>query len=151
MWYAGSMVKVGTPGKGEARPVVTKRSRFKSNWDYYASRSGPVVVVQAATRPRPPAEAPRYADHVLRAKVLGRDLCLCRYCGELLTMKTANIDHVVPFKHGGRTTLDNLVACCRYCNAAKMNQITVKPSPIGHPSDPFGKHIVPSPTRSAPR
>jgi hypothetical protein len=54
-----------------------------------------------------------------RRKVLTRDRYICQYCGEQLTNKTATVDHVHPRKHGGKNTFDNVVACCRPCNAKK--------------------------------
>lgn len=106
--------------------------RYKTDQDYYASRSGPVVTIQEA-------QEPRHAFGELRQKVLERDVFKCRYCGAILTNEMANIDHVHPFKHGGKTTMGNLVTCCRFCNEAKANQITIKAPGIGRASNPFGK------------
>ena len=43
----------------------------------------------------------------------------CWYCGIVLTQTTITIDHVVPSKLGGPNTVENMVACCMACNAAK--------------------------------
>ena len=126
------MVKL-THGAGVTY-VVQSHRRFKKDQDYYASRSGPVVTVQEAT-------GPRHAFGELREKVLERDQYQCRYCGDSVSNETANIDHVVPFKHGGKTRMDNLVACCQFCNKAKANQVTIKAPGIGHVSDPFGRRL----------
>jgi hypothetical protein len=40
----------------------------------------------------------------------------CFYCG---TTRRVGIDHVVPMVLGGANARDNLVACCRSCNASK--------------------------------
>lgn len=66
---------------------------------------------------------PRYGTKQQRLYVLKRDHYQCRYCGAKVTMRTANLDHVRPFRHGGTTSVDNLVACCRACNKAKGNNI----------------------------
>ncbi len=67
-------------------------------------------------------DLPRFGTHQQRIYVLGRDGYQCRYCGRAITMESANLDHVSPFKHGGQTSVDNLVASCQECNKAKGNQ-----------------------------
>jgi hypothetical protein len=54
-----------------------------------------------------------------RRKVLTRDRYLCQYCGCQLTNKTATVDHVISRSRGGKNTFENVVACCRPCNAKK--------------------------------
>lgn len=56
-----------------------------------------------------------------RRIVLLRDRGHCKYCYEVLTMKTLTIDHVVPVSAGGTDAFKNLVACCKYCNKLKGN------------------------------
>lgn len=51
----------------------------------------------------------------VRARILVRDECLCRYCGDWAD----TVDHVLPIVRGGSNEDDNLVACCRYCNGSK--------------------------------
>lgn len=41
----------------------------------------------------------------------------CHYCGAEDAWLV--LDHVIPRRQGGRTTLDNLVAACVQCNSAK--------------------------------
>jgi 5-methylcytosine-specific restriction enzyme A len=48
-------------------------------------------------------------DAVLR----GKDLC--DYCGGPAEL----VDHIVPVRFGGTNDPDNLVPCCRVCNARK--------------------------------
>lgn len=50
-----------------------------------------------------------------RLIVLRRDSYLCGYCGE----PANEVDHITPRVAGGTDDLDNLVACCRNCNARK--------------------------------
>lgn len=64
----------------------------------------------------------RYAPPIMREYILKRDHFTCRYCESPVTNKTANIDHVRPWKLGGRTIESNLVTCCQPCNARKGNQ-----------------------------
>jgi 5-methylcytosine-specific restriction endonuclease McrA len=60
----------------------------------------------------------RYAPGYLRAYILERDGFKCVYCKSPLTNETANIDHKKAWPWG-LTVPENLVACCRICNAAK--------------------------------
>lgn len=62
--------------------------------------------------PLPPEPA-----RTLRERVLERDGHACRYCG--VTGIALECDHVLPRSRGGPTTLENLVASCKSCNASK--------------------------------
>ena len=64
----------------------------------------------------------RYAWSELREWVLIRDRFQCGFCGKPVTMETANIDHIRPWKYGGKTNAYNLHAICRDCNKAKCNR-----------------------------
>lgn len=52
-----------------------------------------------------------------RRGVFARDDYRCQYCG--VGTKDLTIDHVIPRRLGGQSTWENLVACCRKCNARK--------------------------------
>ena len=78
--------------------------------------NGPVTITVAGLD-----HLPRFGTHQQRLYVLGRDGYQCRYCGCPLTIDSANLDHVQPFKHGGETLVSNLVACCQDCNRLKGN------------------------------
>jgi 5-methylcytosine-specific restriction endonuclease McrA len=56
-----------------------------------------------------------------RRSVFARDGHQCQYCG--LTGRDLTIDHVVPKRLGGGATWENLVACCRRCNAKKGDKL----------------------------
>jgi 5-methylcytosine-specific restriction endonuclease McrA len=57
-----------------------------------------------------------------RGNLLLRDGYTCQYCGAVLPGPALTFDHVVPRAQGGRTTWENIVACCRPCNALKGNR-----------------------------
>lgn len=49
-----------------------------------------------------------------------RDDYKCQYCGIKITTKAdLTTDHVHPESKGGKTAYDNMVTCCRKCNAKK--------------------------------
>lgn len=52
-----------------------------------------------------------------RRSIFARDNYTCQYCGH--ESRELTIDHLVPKKHGGKSTWENLVCCCRRCNAKK--------------------------------
>ncbi len=56
---------------------------------------------------------------ISRRSVFARDGHRCQYCGS----PAENIDHVVPRSRGGAHSWDNVVACCRRCNAAKEDYL----------------------------
>jgi len=69
--------------------------------------------------------ARRYAGPVTRAKLLRLHGYRCSYCGRRVTNKTANIDHIVPWKRGGTTRMSNLIPSCWNCNKLKGNMSLV--------------------------
>ncbi len=55
-----------------------------------------------------------------RRNVFRRDDQRCQYCGARAVDLT--LDHVVPRSRGGPTSWENVVACCRSCNARKRDR-----------------------------
>lgn len=45
----------------------------------------------------------------------------CFYCNSKLSKSKRTLDHIIPRDLGGPTIPDNLVPCCRNCNAQKSN------------------------------
>ncbi|MGI9622146.1 MAG: HNH endonuclease [Acidimicrobiales bacterium] len=54
-----------------------------------------------------------------RRGVFARDDHRCQYCGS----RAESIDHVHPRSRGGEHIWENVVACCRRCNASKRDQL----------------------------
>jgi 5-methylcytosine-specific restriction endonuclease McrA len=59
-----------------------------------------------------------------RRSVFARDNFTCQYCG--VVGKDLTIDHVIPKRHGGGMSWDNLVTCCRRCNTKKGDKTPEK-------------------------
>jgi hypothetical protein len=57
-----------------------------------------------------------------RSEILTRFANRCVSCRAPLTVRTAHMDHVVPFSKGGGTTRENLQPLCAPCNLAKGNR-----------------------------
>ena len=43
----------------------------------------------------------------------------CAYCGEKITLKDMQVDHMQPLRKGGADELSNMVPACRSCNHYK--------------------------------
>ncbi len=48
-----------------------------------------------------------------------RDNFQCQYCYEKFPLQKLTFDHVIPQCKGGRTSWENVVACCHPCNLKK--------------------------------
>ena len=55
-----------------------------------------------------------------RRNLFRRDDHRCQYCGKRASDLT--LDHVLPRSRGGPTSWENVVACCRGCNARKRDR-----------------------------
>lgn len=56
-----------------------------------------------------------------RRSIFARDNYTCQYCGHQAT-RELTVDHVLPKRHGGKDTWENLVCCCRKCNTKKSDK-----------------------------
>lgn len=54
-----------------------------------------------------------------RGLIVERDGLICRYCGDDLTGRRYEIDHIIPKSRGGSHKVDNLGVACRPCNGFK--------------------------------
>lgn len=77
-----------------------------------------------------PRDPQRYATAQQRENILRRDDYKCRYCQKIVTYTTANMDHVKPWKHGGKTKYSDMVAACASCNKLKGNKPNIEPLPL---------------------
>lgn len=57
-----------------------------------------------------------------RDNIFARDDWTCQYCGQRKTASALTQDHVIPRSQGGRTCWENVVTCCKICNAKKANR-----------------------------
>ena len=70
-------------------------------------------------------EVSRHIPLALRFSVLQRDAGRCTKCGASpATGAILHVDHILPFSHGGLSTLDNLRTLCADCNIGRSNQYT---------------------------
>ena len=62
---------------------------------------------------------PYQARALSRKNILIRDRHTCQFCGWVLPASELTLDHVIPRSQNGRSTWENLVACCHPCNNRK--------------------------------
>lgn len=62
---------------------------------------------------------PHQTRALSRKNILLRDRNTCQFCGDALPASELTLDHVVPRSRGGRSSWENLVACCYGCNNRK--------------------------------
>ena len=62
---------------------------------------------------------PHQSRALSRKNILLRDRNTCQYCATVLPSGELTLDHVLPRSRGGRSTWENLVACCYTCNNRK--------------------------------
>jgi 5-methylcytosine-specific restriction endonuclease McrA len=50
----------------------------------------------------------------------------CAKCGKKIRKADADIDHIIPQKHGGSDKLYNLQCLCKHCNRSKQARVGLK-------------------------
>lgn len=69
-------------------------------------------------------DVPRRLHTVSRKGIMVRDGFTCQYCRTLLSAAKLTLDHVTPKSRGGKSTWENLVACC---TLATTERVTKRP------------------------
>jgi 5-methylcytosine-specific restriction endonuclease McrA len=62
---------------------------------------------------------PQQSRALSRKNILLRDRNTCQFCGKVFPSSELTLDHVIPRSRGGRSSWENLVACCYRCNNNK--------------------------------
>ena len=73
-----------------------------------------------------------------KKNIVLRDHNTCQYCGVVVSLDKASIDHVLPSSRGGQYVWNNVVTSCVKCNQAKGdktpeewgNPLNKKPEPL---------------------
>ncbi|MGH9714611.1 MAG: HNH endonuclease [Candidatus Acidiferrales bacterium] len=62
---------------------------------------------------------PQQSRALSRKNILLRDRNTCQFCAAAFPASELTLDHVMPRSRGGRSSWENLVACCYACNNRK--------------------------------
>jgi 5-methylcytosine-specific restriction endonuclease McrA len=62
---------------------------------------------------------PQQTRALSRKNILLRDRNTCQFCGRTFPASELTLDHIMPRSRGGRSSWENLVACCYRCNNSK--------------------------------
>jgi 5-methylcytosine-specific restriction endonuclease McrA len=106
------------------------------------------VVIRLLTYVRIPRDAHR--RKITRRAVFARDRWTCQYCGH--ERGNLTVDHVVPRSKGGKSTWDNIVACCAPCNRRKGDRLPAQANmvPARKPKAPSSTIFIHVATPSIP-
>lgn len=85
------------------------------------TEEGVVVAAPSVLRLRHHVKRPLPELKLSRRSIFARDNYTCQYCG--VQTRDLTIDHILPKRAGGGMQWDNLVACCRRCNARKGDKL----------------------------
>jgi 5-methylcytosine-specific restriction endonuclease McrA len=112
---------------GRARAVRDRGFRAPEVIVY--SKDGAVIGVDGGTRVPSVIQlgsvVPRWKQRVRFCRknvIVGRDRCICAYCGERYHTEDLTIDHVRPRAQGGTTCWENVVTACMACNQRKADR-----------------------------
>lgn len=84
---------------------------------------------------------PRQTRSVSRKSIMIRDGHSCQYCQANLPASKLTLDHVTPKSRGGKSTWENLVACCYPCNNRKGSRTPSEAKmPLARQPKQFGVH-----------
>ena len=89
--------------------------------EWSSDRRGELPRMLSVVKLRSHVKRPLPELKLSRRTIFARDNYVCQYCGT--SAKDLTIDHVVPKRHGGQATWDNLVCCCRKCNMKKSDKL----------------------------
>lgn len=104
--------------KGAARTEEVHSSYFHSSRTRYP--------VPSVIRLLDYRRIPHRSRALSRKNILLRDRNTCQYCGAACAAQALTLDHVVPRSRGGKSTWENLVACCHTCNHHKGDSLPVE-------------------------
>src|SRR5437588_5570179 len=65
---------------------------------------------------------PQQSRALSRKNILLRDRNTCQFCGRVFPSSVLTLDHVLPRSRGGRSSWENLVACCYLCNHTTVDR-----------------------------
>lgn len=96
--------------------VLSNKVDVLKSCDSYMISQREMFAIPSVVRLRYQVRKPYSSIPLSKKNVYVRDYYTCQYCG---SHEKLTIDHVIPLKHGGKSTWENLVTCCFKCNNKK--------------------------------
>lgn len=90
----------------------------------------PGLVLPSVVRLKTYHNIPRRVQVLTRKNIYLRDRNTCQYCGKVFHNAELTLDHIHPESRGGKSSWQNLVACCKPCNRLKADKT---PEEVGMP------------------
>lgn len=123
---------------GSEFPIGTYKRRF-GTWNtalaafaQFINEPGSALIEELSPLPKgnDPAQirsrrTSREINWRLRAKILIRDSCICRMCGDSPAKSPdaiLHVDHILTWANGGETVEENLQTLCAKCNIGKSDE-----------------------------
>lgn len=100
--------------------VYLGKAELIEKYDFYVQSVTRRLPVPSIVRLSRFVKIPPRRILLTKKNILKRDSYRCQYCG--VHEGDLTVDHVIPKDRGGRDTWENLVACCKTCNAKKSNR-----------------------------
>ncbi len=100
--------------------VYLGKAELVEKYDYYVRSVRSQFPVPSIVRLIRFVKIPPRRILLTKKNVLKRDNYQCQYCG--VKGGDLTIDHIIPRDRGGKDRWENLVACCKKCNARKGNR-----------------------------
>jgi hypothetical protein len=77
-----------------------------------------------------PADDDYFTEPDKRRSLFERDNWTCQYCGEIVSIENATLDHYKPQSKGGSHSKENLRTCCLVCNSIKSGKSFEEAAPL---------------------
>ena len=115
------------PWKEAIRLVFLEKVRVVKTYDDWVVHSpSRTIEVPSVVMTKEYVNFKRFANYS-RDSILLRDDFRCQLCGSTPKVSELTLDHVIPKKHGGDTSWENIVAACKKCNSHKGSNKNIRP------------------------
>ena len=68
-----------------------------------------------------------YKNKPMRRRIYLRHEGICFHCNKQVAPEDMQVDHVIPWFFGGKTSEENGVCSCGHCNMQRQNQLNYSP------------------------
>ena len=109
--------------KESGKPRAQCRDCHRRRINEYAAKNRELGRERARARKASLERVGVVNEHLKYRELLLKEQCeKCYFCKAIITLKTIEIDHLIPISKGGSNDYVNLAGCCSSCNKAKTNK-----------------------------